>query len=417
LLSRRLERAQPAAAPNAMAEVLFDLVRSRPDQPMTICLVGDAALDDDRRALLPSSVELRRLPVPERVGANAGITALGVRAAASGRWDAVDVLVEVRGGAAAPVAAPRLQLDDAPWQGEPLAEPLPDGRRFRYLDVPANGQLLRATLAGGDALALDDQAAFALPDRTPIPVAVEPGVPAVVRRALDTDPGLVVRDDGARVVVRAAGSAFGGELPSLELSTPDQADDAFLAFHRAGQDPAAVLDELYTGLGLHEIDAMAAAAALGRDVTMGARPAERQSLWLWRQLLEPDYDFVRSPAFPLFVGLGIRWLVDFDEGPVRAAVGEPVAVRDGEVRHGEVRGRSFGPSFVPRAPGRHAPAQGAAFVASLLDPTATVASAAGAAVDAEAAPSAGFDLISVLLLLALLLLAAEWVLHRTSRIP
>jgi hypothetical protein len=420
LLSRRLDGVAPAAAPNRIAEVLFDLVRAADGVPTTVCVVGDAPLRAAERALLPDSVRLRRLPVPPRSGANAGITALGVRPAASGRWDAVDVLVEVLvASGATDGAAPRLRLDDVDWTGTPSAEPVDGGRRFRYRDVPANGQQLTASLAGGDALALDDVATFALPDRTPIPVAIGPGVPAIVLRAVASDPGLVRRDGDARVVVRVAGTTFGSGLPAFELADPEQSDDAFLVFHPPGQDPSAVLDELYTGLGLHEIDAMAAAAALGRAVTMGAKPAERKGLWVWRQLLDPDYDFVRSRSFPLFVGLGLRWLADFEEGPAWVAVGEPVAAHDGDVTASEVRGRSFGAAFVPRQPGRHQPARGAAFAASLLDPHASGLAAVDLADidELDAASSSGFDLITVLLLFALLLLAAEWVLFRTSRIP
>ena len=293
------------------------------------------------------------------------------------------------------------------------------GVRLRYADLPAKGQLLRAALPSGDALALDDVAAFALPDRTPVPVAVGPGVPTVVRQAVASDPGLVIRDDGARVAVRLVGADFGDGLPALELSDPSGADDAFLVFHDEDQDPSAVLDELYTGLGLQEIDAMAAAAALGRSVTMGAKPAPQRRLWVWRQLLADDYDFVRSRSFPLFMGLGVRWLARVEETPSRVAVGEPVTVGDAEVVAGEVRGRSFGAAFSPRAAVRHALGDGAAVHASLLDPLATGAAPTGAIAVPQAPEGAagGVDLVTILLMVALALLCVEWGLYRTSRIP
>lgn len=422
LLRRRLAGAVPAAAPNRVVHVLFDLVRARPERPATICVVGDLPLRADERAQLPAWVEVRRLPVPARAGGNFGVTALGARPAASGRGDAVDVLVEVRGSGAADaeLPTPDVSLDDAPLTIQPTAEPLVDGRRFRYLDVPATGQLLQVSLPGEDALDLDDVAAFRLPDRQPVPVAVQPGCPEVVRSAIDADPGLVLGGARARVVVRAAGADdFGAGLPALELSDPSLAEDAFLVFHAEDQDPGAVLAELYTGLGLQEIDAMAAAAALGRPVTMGAKPAPQRALWVWRELLSGDYDFVRSRSFPLFMGLGIRWLAGVDDGPVRVAVGEPVAARDAEVVAGDVRGRSFGATFVPRAPGALLPAGGAALHAALLDPVASGAPLQDA-LEVPVLPagaSSGVDLVTVLLILALLLLAAEWVLFRTSRIP
>lgn len=421
LLRRRLEGVVPEAAPNQVVEVMFDLLRSQSDHPTTVCVVGDLPLQERERALLPESVSLQRLAVPPRVGDNVGITGLGVRPAASGRWDAVDVLVEVRQTASTRGAAPRLgvTLDAASWPQAATMEPTAGGHHYRFADVPAKGQVLRVALAGGDALALDDVATFALPDRTPIPVMVGPNVPEVVQHAVASDPGLVIRADGARVVVRVAGTNFGGDLPALEMSAPEQAEDAFLVFHGADQDPAEVLDELYTGLGLDEIDAMAAAAALGRAVTMGARPAPRRALWVWRQLLEADYDFVRSRSYPLFVGLGLRWLADVVEEPSRVAVGEPVGVSDGEVRSVAGRAHAFGGPFVPRAPGSLTLPGGEQLRASLLDPVASGAPVDGAVEVAALAADggAGVDLVTVLLLLALLLLVAEWGWFRTSRIP
>ena len=421
LLRSRLEGRAPVAAPNSTVSELFDVVRSRGDLPTTVCVVGDLPITAAERALLPKSVELQRLAVPARAGANVGVVALGVRPAVSNTAEAVDVLVEVASsnGADAAVPAPTLRIDGVVWRQPPVAEATAFGRRFRYADVPAKGQLLEVRGSSEDALALDDAAAFVLPDRSRIPVTVEPGVPLVLRQVLATDPGLVVRADGAAVAVRMSGSEFGGELPALELSDPEQVENAFLISHEAGLDPADVLEELYEGLGLNEIDAMAAASALGRDVSVGARPAVHRQLAVWRPLLEADFDFVRSRSFPLFVGLGVRWLAGFEEGPARVAAGEPVAVGDVEVRAAGRSARSFADRFVPAAAGPLAPAGAPALHASLLAPFATGVPRAGAEDVPVGAGSAGadLDLVTFLLLAALLLLAAEWVLYRTSRIP
>lgn len=421
LLRRRLEGAAPAPAPNSVVDVLFDVLRSRSAVATTVCVVGDLPLRPRERALLPASVELRRLEVSPRSGDNVGVTGLGVRPSSSGPWDSVDVLVEVRAAAGSRSAAspPAVSVGGQPWTRPPVAEPLEGGRRYRFAGIPAKGQVLEVALRGQDALALDDVASFALPDRTPVAVMIGPSVPEVVQRAVAADPGLVVGVDGARVVVRRAGATFGGDLPALELSDPGEVEDAFLIVHADDRDSAEVLNELYTGLGLDEIDAMTAAATLGRNVTLGTTPGDRRGLKVWRRLLEPDYDFVRSRAYPLFLGLGLRWLAEVEEGPVRVAVGEPVDVDDAEVTAGVVGARSFGAAFVPRAPGVLSLSAGDNLRASLLDPVATGASLQGAVdVPAVAAGSgAGLDLVTVFLLLALLLLAAEWVWFRTSRIP
>ena len=131
-------------------------------------------------------------------------------------------------------------------------------------------------------------------------------------------------------------------------------------------------------------------------------------------------------AKPLMAKATAVWLVDnttISFKQIADFVGmhelEVQGIADGDVAAGEVRGRSFGASFVPRQPGLHQPTRGAAFAASLLDAHASGVAPAGAAdiPELDAAASSGFDLITVLLLLALLLLAAEWVLFRTSRIP
>jgi hypothetical protein len=427
LLTRRLQDAQPEASPNTVARVLQQFAQVRGDRPITVCVVGEHSLSADELALLPESIEVRQLKVSERTDTNAGITALGVRPAASGKWHNVDVLVEVVGP-----AIPDLKLDGVAFANAPEVSASAAGSHYRFRDVPAHGQSLLAALPGEDALVHDDHAQFVLPDRRPIAVAVQAGVAAVLRQVLTADAGVVLQDTvdaETRVVIRSVGSDFGGELPALELSTMEQAEDAFLVFHPPGLDPDKVLDELYRGLGLNEIDAMSTSAALGRAVTMGAKPGTRKRLWVWQKLLQPDYDFVNSRSFPLFVGLSIRWLAGFEAGPDQIAVGQPLSLADAAVKHEGGQSRAFSASFVPGLAGSYSMASdvnasGVAvgnrgFAASLLDPHST------GVVDALAAPlpaattatASGYDLITIFLFLALLLLGVEWLLFRTSRIP
>lgn len=423
LLQRRLDGAEPEACRSTIAAAVRQFAAARAERKMTICVVGEHALTQDALDLLPEAIEVQQLRVAPRAGDNRGILALGVRAASSGRWPDVDVLVEVSGA-----EVPAISLDGTAWAGAPEKSTSGEGSIYRFADVPASGQMLAASLSGGDALAFDDRAQFVLPDRRPIAVAVQPGVAEVVAKVLEADGGVVVQpavDAETRAVVRRVGSDFGSALPALELSSAEQAEDAFLAFHREGLDPAAVLDELYRGLGLNEIDAMSTAAALGKPVTMGAKPGTQRGLWLWQELLQPDYDFVSSRSFPLFVGLTVRWLAGFDEGPHTVAVGDPVAHRDAVVSHeGVGDSRSFGQSFVPTLAGTYAVAgadgaEPTRFAASLLD---RAVSGAGNVPSVELpaaaiAAASGYDLVTLLLVLALLLLVVEWLLFRTSRIP
>lgn len=426
LLAKRLTDAEPQAAPNSVARTLRTFVAAQSDRALSVCIIGDSPLTQGELAQLPDAVEVTQLKVAGRTGNNAGITALGVRAAVSGKWPNVDVLLDVRyaTGATGAATAVELRLDDVAWAGAPATESLSDGVRYRFADVPAAGQTLIAALAGGDALAADDRASFVLPDRRPIAVAVEPAAAAVFRQVVAADPGLSLQEavtPTTRAVVRSVGSSFGGDVPAIELSDPAASDDAFLVFHPEDLDPGAVLDHLYRGLGLNEIDAMATAEAIGRSITMGAKPGATKKLWVWRQLLEPEYDFVNSRSFPLFVGLGVRWLVGFETGPERTAVAEAVAANDSPVRlaDGSVQ-RSFGDVFVPAVAGQYQVDDGQRLFASLLDAGVTGAAPLAVAADLPAAGAAsrtGYDLVTVLLLLALGLLVAEWVLYRTARIP
>ena len=417
LLTRRLHGLRPTASPNSVSYVLQQHAVAFGSRPTSVCIVGDHSLSAAEVELLPESVQVRQIKVPQPDVANSGITGLGVRAATSGQWSNVDILVEVFGD-----AVPSLAIDGQPAVSNPVVETLPIGVRYRFADVPAGGGLLTVGLPAGDALSFDDRAQFVLPDRRQIAVAVAPGIAEVVRQVIAADPGILLQDGvdaQTQVAVQLAGSSFGDGMPVMEFSTAEQAENAFLICHPSELDPAAVLDDLYRGLGLSEIDAMAASSALGRPMTVGTRPSERKQLWVWQELLQPEYDFVSSRSFPLFVGLGLRWLSNFEDGPVRVAVGEPLLIEDGAVTVGNTVSRSFSSAFVPTVAGLHVAAQGSQFAASLLDREASgQVSAAAASLEAATATVASrYDLITIILAIALLLLGVEWLLFRTARIP
>lgn len=417
LLTRRLQALRPTASPNSISFVLQQHAVAFGSRPTSICIVGDHSLSAAEVELLPESVQVRQIKVAQPAVTNSGITDLGVRAATSGQWSNVDVLVEVLGD-----AVPSLAIDGLPAVSNPIVETIPSGARYRFADVPAGGGLLTAGLPAGDALSFDDRAQFVLPDRRQIAVAVAPSIAAVVRQVIATDPGLLLQDAvdaQTQIAVRLVGSSFGGDIPTMEFSTAEQADNAFLICHPSEQNPVAVLDDLYRGLGLSEIDAMAASSALGRPLTVGTRPSDRKQLWVWQELLQPEYDFVSSRSFPLFVGLGLRWLADFEDGPVRVAVGEPLFLEDVAVTVGGNVSRSFSSAFVPVVAGLHVGSQGAQFAASLLDREASgQVSTAVANLEAATATVAGrYDFITIILAIALLLLGVEWLLFRTARIP
>ena len=95
LLTRRLQALRPTASPNSISSVLQQHAVAFGSRPTSICIVGDHSLSAAEVELLPESVQVRQIKVAQPAVTNSGITDLGVRAATSGQWSNVDVLVEV----------------------------------------------------------------------------------------------------------------------------------------------------------------------------------------------------------------------------------------------------------------------------------------------------------------------------------
>ena len=418
VLERRLEGIAPEACPSTLESTLRALVHAKDrDRDLSVLIAGDGPVRDATLALLPDGVEVSRIASsPEREG-NRGVTALGITPAASGQWDRLDVLVELRGEP----GDVEIAIDGrALPEGAAVATARGKTREILVKDLPARGGLLTVTLPEGDGLAADDQASVRLPDHPRIKVALSSSLDGTLRPVLEADPGIEIVTDGANVAVRRGGETTGGEIPALEWAPDDAQEEAILLNHERSLPSRKVLMDSFDRLGLEDVDTTDLATRTGRVISLGAAPADRRGVSVWEALLGEQNNFVHSRSFPLFVAASIRWLAGSEEFAAYAAAGEPV--NGYRHAHRDASGRQLDPAgaaFVPPVAGEYDGGKEAGtIVASLLDVETTAGGVAALNEDsADASGSSGADLLTVIALLALALLFTEWVLYRTGRMP
>lgn len=404
LLARRLAGCVPEDCPNTI-EREIERLPSAQGQAFHVLVLGGRPLGPSLAQRLPPRSKVERIScAPSEAPTNAGITALGVAEAASGRYDMVDVFAETRG---ARVDALDLVIgDDAAVRLAPVRP-----GEFEWRDVPASGARLTARIVSPDGFAVDDAAALVLPERTPIRVEVRGSVEPSLMTALAADPAVEIVDSAADVVVRGRDGGPVDGLPAFECEPMDSAEDAIVVRGpemRVAHDLVAMLPRL----GLESVDWMELASAAARPIAMTAEQADRRSVRVWHELLTDRFDFTRSRAFPVFVGLALRWLVDEPSWHGWVAAGEPVegiAASPGMDPVGDV--------FTPPSAGDYEDrATGVVFAASSFDPELAI----GADWDSTGDVELGASLANWpvwLGLLALVLLVIEWVLYRTGRMP
>lgn len=409
LLEKRLEGVTPDAAPSTLDDVITASAASgSPLRIITDARVWrPAAINADRKDMLVVSVE-------GGAGGNGGIVALGISDAKSGRYDAVDVFVEVAGARA---GRPALAIDPAPANAPSAEEQRLSETRFQvwYRDVPARGQVVRATRQGDDALALDDSAAITLPVRRLHRVAIEPVLAGALGPVVAADPAFVA--DAASPDVRVVRGANADGPALCFVPDADGVPMIRIIDPAAEVDAEGVLARAYAELGLAEIDAIALADEAGRpvEVRVDAGPVPR--IELWASLTTERYDLVHTRTFPALLSRCLRHLAKVPPLHASAAAGEPLA---GVLRAKDAGGRdldALGAEITPAAAGAYTTEDGSVHV-SLAAPELTAAAPTGALPVATAdAASGGAAAWTWLFLLAFLLLLTEWFLFRTERIP
>ena len=391
LLAARLDRVTPEARPSTFGRWLTQTAAQLPPgQTATVHYYGGRAAAGAAR--VPNGIGLRYGYLAPPVANNRGIVALGAMPAASGRWRDADVLVAVAGRTSPPLdpAALTWTLDGEAFVPDRVAQ---GGRGSIVLrDVPATGGVLRVALRRGDGFPADDSASLRLPDRRPVLVALLPGVPATIRRAVAADDAFATVDAGtAQVIVRTAGSggAVRPDLPTLILSDPARTAATFV-FAGPGERVGGALATRLDDLGITAIEAGRIADMLHRPIAADVADAPRRSVAIWRDLFDPRAPFAGSPAMPLLVTRSLRWLAG-ERGWTAYA---KAAASPGDVSATVTLGDPAPPPAITSLTDRRVTAD-----AAVVTPSAVVE---------PVGRFPGERVLSALLLAALALLAAEW---------
>jgi hypothetical protein len=407
LLEPRLLDHTPDGAEANLEHVLTELARSQPaDRDLNIVVHGPSHIAADAIASLPDHVHVFR----EGDGAEAkpAITKLGITPAASGRWDAVDVLVAARGG------EPSVTKDGSGLEGgERSPKVSAEGMHtVMFRDVPADGSLLTASLPNHAGV----QAERHLPLQRILSVDLDPSVGAILTAVLTADPAVTL--EGGAVDVRVGGARTPG--PAMRVVSADNQGPAILVEIGPDEDPDQSLAEILGEFGLDRVDANLLATELGRPLAIEVQVGEARSVAFWSDLLDPARcSFTQGRAFPVMIGRSLRWLAGIDAYPAEIAVGEPVPGGSGVmVDPNEVQVDALGSAYVPESPGDARHASGDLWSASFLVHGAGDGTQGEAALEgAASAGGAGTTIVFWVLLLVLIFLLFEWRLVRTGRMP
>ena len=425
LFDRRIAGLEPEGAPSAVEEQI-DLLALPGAYPEAVRLViyGRAPVSAEVLDGLPESLQVQRAEGFDDPGPNRGVVGMGLGHAASGRWDAVDVLVRMAAteNLSTLPGDLLLSLDGAPLTGLTIEDVPPDGLVIR--DVPAAGGFLEARITDPDSLPADDTAQLRLPERRELKVAVSALLGAALADAVGADPGLMLAEADAELVFRQAGESFGGDLPALEFVPMNEQEAAFEIQYSGELDAELALRDSLQGLGLYLIDGAGLAAEAGRPVGVQASPGESRNISVWLELLDDRYNFTASRAFPLFVSRAARWLAEEDPVYAYLAAGRFAAEESSEFAlagTGESATRLLGADLAPPRAGMLESADGElSYPVSLLN-AAVSTGQSGVAVPSFSVTAGGLAgpslLALILILLALALLAFEWYAYQRGMIP
>lgn len=418
LLSERLQGKQPQASASAVEQRVLQMAAQRTStNALQVRIYGDAPFSEQALALLPENVEvLRCTPLaPQQLG-NMGFLAGGLAEATSGNWDRVDLFLHVTGTS----EAPQVKSDGLQTDLVGAATTTENGVVWRFLDVPARGQILDFQLSANDRYPADNQLILALPQRQPLQVLISPSLQAIFEPLVSADSAFTPAVGAADLVVRRQGETIGEGLPALEIASAPANGFAFEITAVLGQNAEQLLQSVHQKLGLAEIDALALAQKMQQPISLGVAFGEQRKIQLWDQLLDPEGGFVSSRSFPLFIGRSLRWLANTQAFASVARTGQPLAFTSEGSWTGPDGARFVTASLPLRAgeAGLYRSNDGRTLSVHAFDPVASLASAAildaspGAPIQTPSLP-----LWSWLVLVAVLLLAAEWMLFQTGRIP
>jgi|MDTC01.1.fsa_nt_gb hypothetical protein len=390
LLSERLKERRPEASPASVDAFLGEHL-TQTMRETSVFVLGDAGVSAATLASLPESVTVERVQAGKasikRLN-NAGITAIGVGEALSGRYDAADVYVRV--DLTGDVTTPDLVLEP----NQATATELNPGE-WVFRDLPADGSTITVRLLASDDLVVDNEAKLTLQNRERIRVRVDESMAKLLNPLLRIDPAVVVVDKNPDIVFGEGDSM----KPSFQLVAREAQEEAFVLRDQWPDAQAReAVEAAFRQLGIDQIDATSLAADLATSIQLGAETGVQRQVHVWSDLFSADYNLVQSSAFPLFIARSVRWLVGQPELVSYLAVGEVSDALD-------IAGVSFAPTQL-----------GATYQsADGEDIMATLGSLGNRAELAELdsilgmpSPSGHRSSTTWLILLALLLLLLEW---------
>ncbi|WIO75328.1 BatA domain-containing protein [Porticoccaceae bacterium LTM1] len=429
LLSKRLDNLVPEAVPASIERQLANVSATRRQKSdVQIRVYGDAPVRGEILEQLPNGVDVvRGSSEIESIAGNSGITALGVAEAASGEWGKVDVLFRIEGDDvyAPTVEEIEVQVNSQVLPSDQLALDS-DGVTYRVADLPAEGGLLNLEITKADLLPLDNRAQIRLPNQQPIRVLLSNSLPAPMAMVLRADSAVELVTENPDVVVRAKGENLGGRVPALEFIAANLQDEAFVLGYQGESDAQAMLMAAMQQTGLGNIDITGLAEAAQRPIQVSAEQGDMWNFTLWRELLDSEYNFVQSRAFPLFISQSVRWLAGVERWYPYAAASQPLPAASTGVESHFVSDAgqlidTLGADFIPNRAGELRRAGNSEpLIVSLLSRDSTT----GAGQSALTEKGLGaFDLgvernsLVWLLLLALIALLVEWWLYQKGRMP
>lgn len=305
LLGERLNLQQAKNQSSQLASLLHrHAANPQRRTPTQVRLYGQSRLSEEDSQLLPTDFELVYRNPLLHLAENRGILTASWHESKSGQWDRVDFAATVLGE----IEPWQLQLNQKAWQTAPQLLSNDDGSTtLCFRDLPADGGNLLLTLPGDDGLAADNQYSCTLPSRQVINVAISEDLASSLSGVIEADPALNQVSAGEADVLISSDTNASSALPQLLFTTAASSHAIHVqsaSFANAEQ----LLNQAVPALGVAQIDGLALAESLQREVSLGATASGTPQIQLWRALLNPEHGFVHSQSFPQFLSRSVRWL-------------------------------------------------------------------------------------------------------------
>ena len=303
-LARQRSKLKPGLAPQGLDWAIESLAaRAGPKTPITIHIVGDASIDqekllalrsDDRDTSQSPPLNVFRINQEHVASPPINLATLGVSDSASGDWNLLDIWIAFDDSESVQASHLGVLLDK-----QPLKRPFvkrEDGI-LEIQGIEADAGLIEVMYDGRLV------GVITLPNRDLIRVHMDNDVPETLRQLVQLDPACEIVDDpkDSEVFIGSATNA------NFRLTSGDQ--PSFL-IQTENKNPQAALANLVDALALRQIDATGIAVKSGRVVDVQAVSGSSRSLALWRSLFTSSFDFQESRACPIVVGRSIRWLAN-----------------------------------------------------------------------------------------------------------